>query len=427
MNAVSNSPSWLLKTISAILDRDDIPMKDHVLHFANTKIAAKYNSNLLKKLCYNYSKLIAAYSNSTISPGSEFRKPALLEILFHKYADWKFVKAIISDGADYPINHDIVDEEAQKFDLLHMIERGNHKSTLTAENKKEVQTVLEKETSRGWQFLILTSTILKIPGAMYIPIGITEQITVNQSGEYVPKKRWIHDCKYAYPSGQSLNNIVDLKGYPKCRYGHALLRYLHQIHQTHLEHPNTVILQTKTDLDSAYRRLHTTPAIATKQITIVKDVAFVTVRLSFGSKPAPVIYSTSSDILFDQANDILRNAAWDPTTLHDKIKDKLPIKEVLDESIPFGTAKRLFVPVPRRETFIDGYVDDGIGVCVNINNNLQKLQNAILLATEVMFRFLSQSELVKLNDQINDTKLQGEGKLSEAKTLNTIRLCYHHR
>ena len=84
---------------------------------------------------------------------------------------------------------------------------------------------------------------------MYIPIGIIDQITVNEEGAYVPKKRWIHDCKFAYPSGQSLNKIVDLTGYPKCRYGYALLRYLHQIHQARLDNPDTVILQIKTDLD----------------------------------------------------------------------------------------------------------------------------------------------------------------------------------
>ena len=42
------------------------------------------------------------------------------------------------------------------------------------------------------------------------------------------------------------------------------------------------------------------------QIIIVNGLAYVTVSLSFGSKPAPVVYSTTSDGLFDLANDILR-------------------------------------------------------------------------------------------------------------------------
>ena len=232
------------------------------------------------------------------------------------------------------------------------------------------------------------------------------------------------------PFGVSPNKIVGLSGYPKCKYGHNLLRYLHQIHQVRLDHPNTAILQTKTDLDSAYRRLHTTPNIATKQITIVKHIAFVTVRLPFGSKPAPVIYSTASDVLFDLANDILRDEAWDPNTFHAKTKDKLPTKEVLDESIHFGAAKQLCVSVPRWETFIDGYTEDDIGGCIDITNNLQKIQNTIPLVTEVMFHPLTASERIKRNDQTNETKLKREGKPYEVKIIlgweiNARKLCVH--
>ena len=417
MNESTKSYSWLLKTIQEILHSEETVMQDHGLQFENTKTAAKHNSKLLEKYNYNYAKLVAAHPNSTITPGSEFRKPEVLEKLLYKHEDWNFIKAILTDGADYPINKDIENEEKLREDLIYMIKRGNHKSTLTIDNKKEVQAVLEKETLRGWQFPIKIETILKIHGAMYIPIGIIDQITVNKHGEYIPKKRWIHDCKYEYPSGQSLNKIVDLSGYPKCRYGHALLRYLHQVHQARLDHPDTVILQIKTDLDSAYRRLHTTPNIATKQITIVNNLGYVTVRLPFGSKPAPVVYSTTSDALFDLANDLLREEKWDPDKLHAKIRNKLPEKTVLDKSIPFGKAKRLFVPVPKRQTFIEGYVDDGIGGCLDINDNLKRLQNSISLSTEVFFRPITTTEKVKRNDQINDTKLQGEGKPSEIKVI----------
>ena len=163
--------------------------------------------------------------------------------------------------------------------------------------------------------------------------------------------------------------------------------------------------------------MHTTPDIATKQITIVNGIGYVTVRFPFGSKPAPVIYSTTSDCFFDLANDILRDDAWDPETLHAKIKTRLPAQEKLDDSIPFETTKQLFVPVPRRETFIDGYVDDGIGACVDKGNILQKLQNAIPLSTEVMFRPLTKTEKVENNYQINETKLQGEGKPSAIKVI----------
>ena len=121
--------------------------------------------------------------------------------------------------------------------------------------------------------------------------------------------------------------------------------------------------------------------------------------------------------MFDLANDILRDTKWDPNKLHAKIKNKLPKAERMDDAIPFEKAKPLYVPVPNRQTFIEGYVDDGIGGCVDINKNLNRLQNAIPLATEVVFRPLSDTERVKRNDQINETKLQGEGRPSETKII----------
>ena len=287
-----------------------------------------------------------------------------------------------------------------------MIERRNHRSTLIAENKEEVEKVLGKKTPRGWQFPIDVETVLKIPGTIYIPIGIADQITVDETGAHVPKKRWIHDCKYEYPSGASLNNIIDLSDYPKCRYGHALLRFLHQIHQARLHHPTERILMIKTDLDSVYCRMHAAPWIAVKQITIVNGITYVTIRLPFGSKPAPVVYSTTSDgLVFDLANDILRDAKWDPNKLHAKLKTNYQKQKEWMTRYHLKKAKPLFVPVPSRQTFIEGYVDNGIGGCVDINENLNRLQNAIPLSTEVIFRSLSDTEKVKRNVQINEIKL----------------------
>ena len=164
--------------------------------------------------------------------------------------------------------------------------------------------------------------------------------------------------------------------------------------------------------------MHAVPWIVVKQITIVNGIAYVTIRLPFGSKPAPVVYSTTSDgLVFDLANDILRVEEWNSNKLHAKIKNKLPKAERMDDSIPFEKSKPLFVPVPSRQTFIEGYVDDGTGGCVDINENLDRLQNVIPLSTEVIFIPLSDTEKVRRNDQIDDTKLQGEGKPSETKII----------
>ena len=103
MNKKNNTNSWLLDTIKEILESEDIPMKDHGLMFENTKSAAKYNSNLLKKYGYNYEALVNDHPGLTITPGSEFRNPRLLEKLFTKHEDWNLIKTLLTEGADYPV------------------------------------------------------------------------------------------------------------------------------------------------------------------------------------------------------------------------------------------------------------------------------------------------------------------------------------
>ena len=188
MNNKHNTDSWLFDTIKSILESEETIMKDHGLQFENTKAGAKLNNKLLKNYNYNYSALVKDHPNSTNTPGSKFRKPEILEKLFVKHEDWNFIKTLSKEGMDHPIKNDIVNDKKLREDLIYMIERGNHRSTLTAENKEEVEKVLGKETPRGWQFSIDVETVLKIVGTMYIPIGIADQITVDETGAYVPKK-----------------------------------------------------------------------------------------------------------------------------------------------------------------------------------------------------------------------------------------------
>ena len=127
MNKLHKSDSWLLDTIRDIFASEETEMRDHGLDFENMKKAAKHNSKLLRKYDFDYGKLVADDPDSTITPGSEFRKPEILEKLFHKHEDWNFIKTILKEGADYPL-HDDVDEEKLKEDLAYMIKRENHQS-----------------------------------------------------------------------------------------------------------------------------------------------------------------------------------------------------------------------------------------------------------------------------------------------------------
>ena len=59
------------------------------------------------------------------------------------------------------------------------------------------------------------------------------------------------------------------------------------------------ILFNKTDLDAAYCRLHVALAYALLCITIIGRIAYLLIRLPFGSTPAADEFSTISESITD--------------------------------------------------------------------------------------------------------------------------------
>ena len=87
-----------------------------------------------------------------------------------------------------------------------MIQRGNHTSAVSSENKKALSKNYDKEVSKGWMIPILPEAIPKIVGARVIPVGVAVQWTINAKGERIKKRRVTHDCSFSPPSGHSINN-----------------------------------------------------------------------------------------------------------------------------------------------------------------------------------------------------------------------------
>jgi hypothetical protein len=85
-----------------------------------------------------------------------------------------------------------------------------------------------------------------------------------------------------------------------CRYGHALLRFIHVILAFWLRHPREPILLTKVDLKSAYQRLHYTTAAAVQAcVLLIADMFLVTLHLTFGGSANPSQWSDVSKLDFD--------------------------------------------------------------------------------------------------------------------------------
>ena len=60
-----------------------------------------------------------------------------------------------------------------------------------------------------------------------------------------------------------------------CDYGHWLRRILHSVHFMHLQHPLSLVLISKADLDSAYQRVYDIWDFAVQRICITRNLAFL--------------------------------------------------------------------------------------------------------------------------------------------------------
>lgn len=104
---------------------------------------------------------------------------------------------------------------------------------------------------------------------MIIPLGVAKQIAVDETGSYVDKFCVTHDCSYKYSFGESPNSSIAMDILPDCRYGKAFIRFLNQIYALREKFPSKKIFLVKIDLDAAYCRVHVTPEIAIKQISVM--------------------------------------------------------------------------------------------------------------------------------------------------------------
>jgi hypothetical protein len=128
-------------------------------------------------------------------------------------------------------------------------------------------------------------------------------------------------------------------------------------------HPTTAIVLSKTDWKSAYRRLHLASATAVQCITVVGTLAFLSLRLPFGGRAGPSLWSDISELAADLGNALLHDLEWDP--LKDEIcspvVSSIPPPDILPPSVAFAPAKPIAVPLPVDNLgTIENYIDDGV-------------------------------------------------------------------
>ena len=405
--------SWLCHTIRGIIQPAGRAMTQHRFKFHNTRDTAKYNTKILKRYKYDLVKAFKKEQGTMLEPGSEFRTHTSLEPLLSNHKNWRKMQQIISKGITYTLED--LPEDERKRDVASMVMRGNHPSASDQANEATLLKNYEKEVRNGWMLPVTAECVTKIQDAGVIPIGIATQMTIDEKGNRLTKRRTIHDASFPPPSGMSINRRLLPESLEPCFYGFCLLRILHFIHMLRFTHPDVAILIMKLDLDAAYRRLHVLIKMAALSITIIQRIAYILLRLPFGVANGPGDYSTISETIFDMTNDILRDDTWDHKTLHSPLQAELDKPKRENTNIPFGKARRLFVPVPYHPASADGYIDDIISVALAASDWVARAQNAALLAIHTVFRPRDPRDPLPREDTTSIRKLRGEGTPDERK------------
>ena len=370
---------------------------------------------ILTECSHSIQNLILRCPGSIISPGSEFRHPDLLNNLFMHHHFWPVVKQILELGSLWPL--DPISDSDRKAKNTEFINRGNHKSAIKYE--AEYEKILTTEVAQGWMFPIPVHYINKLCHGESAPVGIDDKVwSEQQDGSRKIKFRLTHDQSFEASVGTSVNGRVQKEKLNPLFYGGCLSRLLHYIVDIRLRHPNIPILGGKSDFKAAYRRVSLHGDIAAKCAIMYKDMAIPSMRLTFGGSPCPTEFCPFSELCADLANDLLHCGNWDPTLLAspNAVKIKDPI--LLDDTEEFALARELDIALtPDDSGKVDIFIDDGLVITPDIENNRHRAIQALLLAIHTMCRPLDDAEPIPREDCLSLGKLEEEGRLSERFTL----------
>ena len=179
-----------------------------------------------------------------------------------------------------------------------------------------------------------------------------------------------------------------------------------------------VILMNKTDLDAAFRRLHVILRYALLCTTIIGSIAYILFRLPFGSSPAPCNFCLISEFIINLAQHIVCDETWNPTELHNPNQHRIPGRETThNDNVPFGKARPIIVNIETQPIYIDGFVDDLVTICLDMEKYIKRAMNGVPLAIHCVFRPKDEDEPISRDDILCLRKLLGEGALSEIKLI----------
>ena len=153
------------------------------------------------------------------------------------------------------------------------------------------------------------------------------------------------------------------------------------------------IFLEKLDLGASYRRLHMLAAMAVMTITLIKNITYILLRLTFGIANGPNNFCLVSEPIIDLTNDFLRNETWDLSTTYSPLRSRFSTSKVCyHKDTPYGKACLLFANVPFYQAIADGYLDDIITAILDEDDWIKRDQNAAPLAVHTIFRPVKEGE-----------------------------------
>ena len=336
--------------------------------------------------------------------------------IFANHPLWDRLEAQLSNGSSFPLEKLGFDKRRQ--DVVEALEYGNHKGV--SNDIDLFKKMMNNDVIHGYSLVLPRSEIINLEGALIAPMNIADQHSINERGEIIAKKRLTHNQSYKFSSGTSVNSRVIKDDLQDCMYGSCLFRVIHEILNMRARYPNSRVLLQKIDWKAAYRRSHLNWETAIQTITqsVEMDLAFLSLRLTFGGAPNPNFWGEISESTTDLANALLQLDDWDPTILASPIQHKVPkVEENLDDA-PFTQALPLAVSLdPNDKGKADVYIDDITSVVADIENNAARGEAAVLLAMHLIGRPFDAEDPIKRLDLASITKLIAEARLEETKTL----------
>jgi hypothetical protein len=247
-----------------------------------------------------------------MTPGSELWPVRHLAGLLASHPLWGRWEEGLNHAVTYPLepysNHDM------KLDLAAQLERGNHqsaKASLGVLNKLNAEDV-----QHGYSFCLPVEALQAIDELAVAPHGVVHQWTINKLGQLITKDRPAHDQSFtAQPGGKSINDQCVMELLTPCMFGHALLHIIHFILHLRTQFLQRMIFLQNVDFKSAHRRMHLSAGMAAKCVTVVRDLAYVSLRLPFGGRPCPSLWSDFLETITDLSNAIANDESWDPEKL----------------------------------------------------------------------------------------------------------------